>query len=110
MHLAARRRHKTAALLDPAEELNLHWPNTGGSNSCHLRHLPESARGEISANRTKKYANMTRQSTSRLMYRPRLKVSAAPSMNNTRRINDCHRSHQRMSQPIQSAFNIQSAT
>ena len=45
MHLAARRRHKTAALLDPAEELNLHWPNTGGSNSCHLRHLPESPRG-----------------------------------------------------------------
>src|SRR5439155_15719211 len=97
-------------LLDPAEELNLHWPNTGGSNNCHLRHLPESPRGADLRKSEKKYANMTGQSTSRLMSRPRLKVRAAPSMNKTRRSNDCLCSHQRISKPIQSAISLPAAT
>ena len=109
MHLAARRRHKTAALLDPANQLRRARAQ-GGVTVATCGTCPNRLVAQISANRTKKYANMTGQSTSRLMSRPRLKVRAAPSMNKTRRSNVCLCSHQRMSKPIQSAISMPAAT
>jgi len=77
----------------------------GSCGSCANRFIPQ-----ISARRTKKYANMTGQSTSSVISRPRLKVSPAPTTNNPKRRSDFLCSHQRMSRPAQNAISTPAAT
>ena len=103
-------RRDGAALLTQPTSYHLHWPGLAGTAVASCGSCPNRLVAHVSVSRTKKYANMTGQSTSMLMSRPRLKVRPAPSMNNTRRRSDFLCSHQRISRPVQRAISMPAAT
>jgi hypothetical protein len=86
-----------AASLTQPTSYHLHWPEISGSSSCPLRQFSKPPRGPHLGKANQKVCNITGQSTSSVMSRPRLKVRVVPTMNNIRRRSDPLCSHQRMS-------------